>query len=107
MVSTSQSYPQAFAPKGRLTITEAPVAKAPGPKRVLVGNSIYLYAALGILLGILLGAGIAYFPRMHSWPGWKIDAVHDKTVAASDATHETKGLNASAAHPGPAVSPHN
>jgi hypothetical protein len=107
MTSSSQSYPQAFAPKGRLTITEAPAAKARPSKRVLVGNRIYVYAALGTLLGVLLGAGIAYFPRIHSWPGLKIDTVHAKTVAASDVPHETKSLNASAAHPEPTTAPQN
>jgi hypothetical protein len=106
MTSSSQSYPQAFAPKSRLTITEAPVAKAT-PKRVLGGNRIYLYAALGTLLGVLVGAGVAYVPRIHSWPGLKIDTVHAKTIASSDATHQTKNLGASAARPEAATSPQN
>jgi hypothetical protein len=107
MTSSSQSYPQAFAPKGRLTITEAPVAKDRVRKRVLVGNRVFLYAALGTLLGVLLGAGIAYFPRIHNWPGWKIDTVHAKTIATGEATHEMKSLSASTARPEPATSPQN
>lgn len=107
MSSSSQSYPQAFAPQIRLTITEAPVVKIPVPKRVLGGNGIFLYAALGTLLGLSLGAGVAYFPRIHAWPGWKIATVHAKTIAAGDATRETKSLSASSAHPEPATSPQN
>jgi hypothetical protein len=107
MTSSSQSYPQAFAPKGRLTITEAPAAKARASKRVLVGNRIYLYAALGILLGVLSGAGFAYFSRIHAWLDWKIDTVHAKTVSAGDVTRETKNLGAAAVHSQPAVSPQN
>ncbi len=107
MMSTSQSYPQAFAPRKRLTITEAPFAKARSPERELVGNRIYVYAALGTLLGILFGAGVAYLPRIHSWPGLKMDTVHAKTIAAGDVTHETKSLGPAAAHAQPEVAPQN
>jgi len=107
MSSTSQSYPQAFTPPSRLTITEAPVAEASAPKRVLGGNGIFLYAALGTLLGVLFGAGIAYVPRIHNLPGLKIDTVHAKTIAAGDGTHDTKSLSASSAHPEMEASPQN
>ncbi|HUH62573.1 MAG TPA: hypothetical protein VLZ50_06230 [Terracidiphilus sp.] len=90
-----------------MTITEAPVAKARTQKRALVGNSIFLYAALGTLLGVLLGAGIAYAPRIHNWPGLKIDSVHAKTIAAGDVSRETKDLSAATAHSQPATLPQN
>lgn len=106
MTSSSQSCPQALAPKGRLTITEAPAARASDPRPALVGNRIYLYIALGALLGVLLAVGIAYAPRFHSWPVWKVDAVHAKTIAARDVSHETKSLSA-AANTQPEASPQN
>ncbi len=107
MTSSSQSYPQAFAPRKRLTITEAPVTKARTAKRVLVGNRIYLYIALGTLFGILFGAGVAYFPRIHGWPVWKVDTVHARTIAARDVPRDTKNLSASTAPSQPPASPQN
>lgn len=87
----------------RLTITEVKVK--PGP--VLGGNKIYIYAALGAVFGILLAMSVAIFPRIHGWPGLKIDTVHAKTIAQGDSTHETRNLSASTGQPQHVVSPQN
>jgi hypothetical protein len=102
MTPTSKSSSQASA-SARLTITEVKVRRA----RVLDGNKIYIYAALGAVFGILFAVGVAIFPRMHGLPGLKIDTVHAKTIAQGDLTRETKNLSASAVGTPHAVSPRN
>ncbi|MGB6688795.1 MAG: hypothetical protein WBE76_13245 [Terracidiphilus sp.] len=87
----------------RLTITEVKVKQA----RILDGNKIYLYAALGMVFGILFAVGVAMVPRIHGWPGLKIDTVHAKTIAEGNLTRETKNLSASTGQSQHVASPQN
>jgi hypothetical protein len=102
MTSTSQSCAQASA-SVRLTITEVKIRRAP----IFDGNKVYIHAALGTAFGILFAAGVAIFPRIHGWPGLKIESVHAKTIAQDDLTRETKNLGASNRQPQHVVSPQN
>ena len=102
MTSTTQNCAQTLA-STRLTITEVKVKQT----RILGGNKIYIYAALGTVLGILFAVGLAILPRIHGWPGLKIDTVHAKTIAQGDLTRETKNLGASTGEAQHVVSPQN
>jgi hypothetical protein len=102
MTSASQICSQASA-SARLTITEVKVKRA----RIIDGNKIYAFAALGTVFGILFAIGVAMFPRVHGWPGIKIETVHAKTIAQGDLTRETKNLSASASGTQHSVSPQN
>jgi hypothetical protein len=102
MTPASQNSSQPLS-SARLTITEVKVRRA----RIIDGTRVYIYAALGAAFGILFAVGVAIFPRVHGWPGLKIETVHAKTIAQGDLTRETKTLSASAAGTPHAVSPQN
>jgi hypothetical protein len=75
----SQSYPQAAVPTIRLTITEA-ITK---PTCVLGKSRLYVYAALGTVLGIVLGAGIVAGSHIERSPARANVAAQHATAAVS------------------------
>ncbi len=75
MSASSQSYPRTEARFTPLTITEAPVDRAPS-KLLLGKSSVYSYAVAGTLVGVLAGVAIG----TSTWiPGW----LNSKTTPAT------------------------